>query len=198
MPHGTRRDRNWLIEDNELMEFIKGTLLHSTELDKLSFERIYKQHWSSLYSYAFNVLRENELCEDIVQEVFMDLWRRRQDVHISDLRSYLYQSVKYQIFNHFRESRYKKQLLMEFDLVHTECAMDETFEAQELEAQIKDAISQLPKRRRIVFDMSRNEGLSNKEISEELDISLQTVKNQISESLKFIRKSLNSMYLSIF
>lgn len=174
------------------------SMLHSTELDKLSFERIYRQHWSSLYSYAFNVLQENELCEDIVQEVFMDLWRRRQDVHISDLRSYLRQSVKYQIFSHFRESRYKKQLLMEFDLVHTECGIDESFEAQELEAQIKDAISQLPKRRRIVFDMSRNEGLSNKEISKKLDISLQTVKNQISESLRFIRKSLNNSYLLFF
>ena len=180
------------------MEFIKGRLLHSTELDKLSFERIYRQHWSSLYSYAFNVLREKELCEDIVQEVFIDLWRRRQDVQISDLRSYLRQSVKYQIFNHFRESRYKKQLLMELDLVHTECGIDESFEAQELEAQIKDAISQLPKRRRIVFDMRRHEGLSNKEISEKLDISLQTVKNQISESLRSIRKSLNNSYLLFF
>ena len=173
-------------------------MLHSTKLDKSSFERIYREHWSGLYSYAFNVLRENELCEDIVQEVFMDLWRRRQVVHISDLRSYLLQSVKYQIFNHFRESRYKKQLLMEFDLVLAECGIDESFEAQELEAQIKDVISQLPKRRRIVFDMSRNEGLSNKEISEKLVISLQTVKNQISESLKFIRKSLNNSYLLFF
>jgi len=82
--------------------------------------------------------------------------------------------------------------------VHTECGIDESFEAQELEAQLKDAISRLPKRRRIVFDMSRNEGLSNKEISEKLDISLQTVKNQISESLKSIRKSLINSYLLFF
>lgn len=180
------------------MEFIKGRLLHSTELDKASFERIYREHWSSLYSYAFNVLRENELCEDIVQEVFMDLWRRKQDVHISDLRSYLYQSVKYQIFNHFRESRYKKQLLMKFDLMSTQYETDEAYEKQELKAQIRDVISQLPEQRRTIFELSRIEGLSNKEICENLNISPQTVKNQISESLKFIRKSLNIFYLSFF
>ncbi len=180
------------------MEFIEGRSLRSIELDRVSFERIYRQYWSSLYIYAFKVLREKELCEDILQEVFIDLWRRRQDVQISNLRSYLCQSVKYQIFNHFRESKYKKQLLTEFDRAHTEYSIEQSFETQELEAHIENAIAQLPKRRRIVFDMSRNEGLSNKEISEKLDISLQTVKNQISESLKSIRKSLNNFYSLFF
>ena len=177
------------------MEFIEGTLLHSTELDKRSFERVYRLYWSSLYIYAFRVLKENELCEDIVQEVFIDLWSRRHDVRISDFRSYLYQSVKYQILNHFRESRYRKKLLMEFDLVRTERGIDESYEEQELEAHIEDIVSRLPGRRRVIFKMSRNEGLSNKEISENLDISVQTVKNQISKSLKTVRKSLKDLYL---
>ena len=166
--------------------------------DKTPFEQIYKQYWSRLYVYAFNVLRERELCEDIVQQVFTDLWERRHALQISDLNSYLFQSVKYQIFNHFRESRYRKQLLMKFDQMYAEHGIDESYELQELEAQIHETISRLPKRRRMIFDMSRNEGLSNKEISEKLDISLQTVKNQISESLKFVRKSLNNSYLLFF
>ena len=174
-------------------------LLESISLDdKASLEQIYKKYWYKLYIYAFNVLREREICEDIVQEIFVDLWTKRQDQQISDLNSYLYQSVKYQIINHFRSSKYKKQLLMKFDLVNTEYKIDELYEKKELKAHIKKTISKLPKQRRLIFQMSRYDGFSNKEISENLNISLQTVKNQISESLKFIRKSLRSSYLLFF
>jgi len=171
-------------------------LLHTIILDDtISFEEIYRQYWSKLYIYAFNVLRERDLCEDIVQQVFTDLWAKRHDVQISNIHSYLHQSVKYQIFNHFRESKYKNQLLMEFDLINTQDRIDESYEKQELKNQIKEVIYQLPEQRRVIFEMSRYEGLSNKEISEKLNISLQTVKNQISKSLKFIRISLNNFYL---
>ncbi|MGA7162095.1 MAG: RNA polymerase sigma-70 factor [Bacteroidota bacterium] len=174
-------------------------LLRSIKLDDIvSFEEIYRTYWPKLYIYAFNVLRERDLCEDIVQEVFIDLWAKRHEAQISNLYSYLYQSVKYQIFNHFRESRYRKQLLMKFDLISIEYQTDEAYEKQELKSQIKAVISQLPEQRRVIFEMSRYEGLSNREISEHLSISVQTVKNQISESLTFIRKSLNSLFLLFF
>lgn len=180
------------------MAKIEDELLHSFTLeDKLSFERIYRHFWSRLYIYAFNVLRERELCEDIVQEVFAGLYEKRHDVRISDLDSYLYQSVRYQIFNHFRRSRYRKELLSELDLVSTQCETDNTYETQELKARIENVISKLPQQRRTIFEMSRNQGLSIKEISDKLNISPQTVKNQISEALKFIRKSLN-MFPTLF
>ena len=177
--------------DNELPQSIKLD-------DKRSLEKIYRQYWSKLYIYAFNVLREKEICEDIVQEIFVDLWTKRDEVQISDLNSYLYQAVKYQIFNYFRKSKYKKQLLMKFDQINELYKIDELYEKKELRFHIKDTISRLPKRRRIIFQMSRQEGLSNKEISKTLNISVQTVKNQISESLKFIRKSLKNIYLLFF
>ncbi len=181
------------------MDLIEDGLRHSIKIDdKISFEQIYRQYWSKLYIYDFNVLRERELCEDIVQDVFIDLWAKRHDIHISNIHSYLHQSVKYQIFNHFRESKYKKQLLMKFDLINTQNKIDEVYEEKEFKAQLKEVIYQLPEQRRIIFEMSRYEGLSNKEISEHLSISVQTVKNQISESLKFIRKSLNSVFLLFF
>jgi len=182
-----------------MMDLIEDESLRSIRHDnEVSFEEIYRQYWSKLYIYAFNVLRERELCEDIVQEVFIDLWGKKEVVEISDLSSYLYQSVKYQIFNHFRRSKYKKQLLMRFDLANVQDETEEVYDKQEVMARIKNVISKLPKRRRIIFEMSKNEGLSNNEISEKLGISLQTVKNQISESLKFIRKSLSDFYLLFF
>jgi RNA polymerase sigma-70 factor (family 1) len=166
--------------------------------DTTSFEQIYRQYWSKLYIYAFNVLREQEVCEDIVQEVFIDLWAKRHEVQISNLRSYLYQSVKYQIFNHFRKSKYKYQLLMKFDQINIHYEIDELYEQKEFKEKIKEAMYRLPEQRRVIFEMSRYEGLSHKEISEHLGISVQTVKNQISASLKFLRKSLNSLFLLLF
>jgi len=87
---------------------------------------------------------------------------------------------------------------MKLDLMSTQYTSDEAYEKQELKAQIQHVISKLPEQRRIIFEMSRIQGLSNAEICENLSISPQTVKNQISESLKFIRKSLNSFYLMFF
>lgn len=185
--------------NNKTSDLNEKGLLKSVKLeDGSSFEKIYKQYWSELYIYAFNVLPEREICEDIVQEIFIDLWVKRQDVFISDLNSYLYQSVKYQIFNQFRKSKYKKQLLMKFNLINSQYKIDELYEMRELKMNIKSVISKLPKQRRLIFQMSRYEGLSNKQISENLNISLQTVKNQISESLKFVRKSLKNVYLLFF
>ena len=182
------------------IDLIENGSPQSIKLDsKASLEKIYRQYWSKLYIYAFNVLRDREICEDIVQEIFVDLWIKRHDVRISDLNSYLYQSVKYQIYNYFRNSKYKKQLLIRFDLINTQYNIDELYEKKELRTIVKNVISKLPKRRRMIFQMSRYEGLSNKEISENLNISLQTVKNQISQSLKSIRKSLKkNFYLLLF
>ena len=163
-------------------------------IDKAFLERIYKQYWSELYIYAFNVLHERDLSEDIVQEVFVDLWSRRHDLQIINLKSYLYKSVKYQIFNSFRKSKYKKQLMMKFDSMMEQYQIYELYEKEELKDEINDIVSKLPKERRLIFQMSRNGEMSNKEISEKLNISLQTVKNQISGSLKIIRKSLKNLY----
>ncbi len=177
--------------DNELLESIRLD-------DKSSFEQIYKRYWQELYVYAFNVLREREICEDIVQEIFVDLWTRRHDIEINSLGSYLYRSVRFQIFNNFRRSKYKKQLIERFDAIIRLYNLDELYEKKELKANINKIVSGLPEQRRLIFQMSRQDGLSNKEISEDLNISLQTVKNQISESLKFIRKSLKNLYILFF
>ena len=177
--------------DNELLESIQLD-------DKLSFEQIYKRYWRGLYVYAFNILREREICEDIVQEIFVELWTRRHDVEINSLSSYLYRSVKLQVFNSFRRSKYKKLLIEKFDSIIRQYNFDELYDKKELKDHINTAISKLPGQRQKIFRMSKHDGLSNKEISENLNISLQTVKNQISESLKFIRKSVKDLYTLLF
>lgn len=184
---------------NNNTELCDADLLRAVNLDdESSFELIYKRYWSRLYIYAFNVLREREICEDIVQEIFVSLWTKRHDLQILNLNSYLYRSVKRQIFNCFRKSKYKKQLLLKFNSIIEKYEIEELYEVDELKDEIDNLVSKLPGKRGMIFMMSRDEGLSNKEISEKLNISLQTVKNQVSESLKFIRKSLKNFYILFF
>lgn len=156
--------------------------------DKAAFKEIYKRYWSKLYIYSYNVLREKEICEDIIQEIFIDLWMRRNAVQISNLSAYLYQSVKNKIFNHFRHNKYKKLLLERLNMFIEKMDLCESYEVQEFFNQVDSDINNLPQQRKMIFRLSRNEDLSNKEIADDLGISIQTVKNQISQALKTLRK----------
>jgi RNA polymerase sigma-70 factor (family 1) len=179
------------ISDNGLFKSVKND-------DQKAFEEIYRRYWSKLFIYAHNVLKESEICEDIVQEIFTNLWLRRKEVEISDISPYLYQAVKFQIFKHFRNSKYKNQLIEQFQNFQTQLKTDELAEFNELSAQVDKLVSQLPEKRRTIFHLSRYDEFSNKEISEKLNISLQTVKNEISKALKYIRKSLKNHNFLIF
>ena len=143
------------------MDLIEKGLPQPIKPDKASLERIYKEYWSKLYIYAFNVLKERKICEDIVQEIFIDLWTKRNDIKITDLNSYLYQSVRYQTFNCFRKNKYKKLLLMKFDLFVEQFAIDELYEEKELQDEINHIISKLPVQRKRIIKMSRRDGLTN-------------------------------------
>lgn len=174
------------LTDSGLLNLVKNG-------DAIAFKEIFKRYWSKLYIYSFNILNEKDLCEDIVQEVFTDLWFRREEIQIGDLRSFLYQSVRNQIFKQFRRSKYKTDLLNQLSIFLDEKGIVEEFEIKELNEKINYTVSKLPEQRRMIFQLSRKEELSNKEISEKLNISLQTVKNQITKALKFLRKSIKSL-----
>ena len=166
--------------------------------DQIAFKEIYKRHWSKLYIYSFNILKEKDLCEDIIQEIFSDLWIRRNEIEISNLQSYLYQSVRNQIYKHFRSTRYKEELLNQLNIFLNNPTVAELYDSQEFQSFVNNSISKLPEQRRIIFQLSRDEELSNKEISKKLNISVQTIKNQISKSLQFLRKSLKNLNTILF
>lgn len=161
--------------------------------NSVAFKELFKRYWSKLYIYSFNILKEKDLCEDIVQEIFTDLWLRKEEIQIDDLQKFLYQSVRNQIFKHFRRSRYKSELINQLNLFIHKSSVEESYDIQELREKIDSTISKLPEQRRVIFYLSRKEELSNKEISEKLNISIQTVKNQISKALQFIRKSIKNL-----
>jgi RNA polymerase sigma-70 factor (ECF subfamily) len=166
--------------------------------DQIAFKELYKRYWAKLYIYAFKVLHDKDICEDIIQQVFYDLWNRRYDLNIEIPSAYLYSAVKHQIFNQFRKKKFSRIQPEHLLTFISESKIEESVEYKELHSRVEKLINELPEQRRIVFVMSRNEGLSNKEIASQLNLSVQTVKNQISSALKFIRNSLKTIIFFLF
>jgi RNA polymerase sigma-70 factor (family 1) len=166
--------------------------------DQTAFKELFRRYWAKLYIYAFNVLHDKDVCEDIIQQVFYDLWNRRSELNVETASAYLYQAVKHQIYNQYRRKKFDslqpEQLL---DYI-SENKVEQTIEYKELHSRVEKLICELPEQRRIIFMMSRNEELSNKEIAGQLNLSVQTVKNQISAALKFIRNSLKTAIFLFF
>jgi len=163
--------------------------------NEVAFSELYERYWEKMFLYAHNVLRDKNMCEDIVQNVFCDLWEKRNKQHIENISSYLYESVKRQIFKKFRQKKNNKVHYQEILEFIDDSRIEQTLEFKEVNYKIEKLIMELPAQRRKIFIMSRTDELSHKEIASQLNLSVRTVKNQIGLALKFIR---NSFKIAVF
>jgi len=178
-------------EDNNLVD-----LLHKD--DPNAFEEIYSRYSSNMFLYAIKILNNKAVCEDIVQIIFIDLWSKKTETKITNLSTYLFRAVKYQIFNHLRNRKLSDEDLTRLNIIDVSMNISKQMEYDELEKSIKLHVKKLPKRCRQIFILSRFQHKSNKEIAQELDISVQAVKNQISKALQSIRLKLQQEELVFF
>ncbi len=178
-----------LNDDNDILDKIAHD-------DSILFKELHDTYADKMFLYAFNVIKNKEVCEDIIQNIFIDFWTKRKERKIINIKHYLFRSVKYQIFNYFRDKRFTDEDVTRLNIVDLSVNSLKKIEYQELERAIHKSIVRLPKRCKEIFELSRYEYMSNREISEELEISLQAVKNQISKAIKIIKNDLkNEEYL---
>jgi RNA polymerase sigma-70 factor (ECF subfamily) len=157
------------------------------------FEDIYKINYSFLVNVAFGVLKDRDDARDIVQQVFLKLWNLRNEVNFDqNMRAYLHRSVINTSLNFIDKN---KRIVNEeqsaaniFDSLQVKPNSD--YLSDEVELAIKKAIAALPDKCQTVFNLSRFSDLSNKEIAEELSISLKAVEKHISKALRDLRVSL--------
>lgn len=162
--------------------------------DAAAFTEIYKRYWEFLYKSCFSILKDCDVSDDIVQDIFVWLWSNREK-HITDsFKPYLYSAVKYKVANVIRHGKVKEafferavQNYQEADTANNE------LEIKELKEIIAQFTSTLPERARMIFDLSRNKLLSNKEIAAQLGISEKTVENQMNINLKKLKNSLGRL-----
>ncbi|MBD0777565.1 RNA polymerase sigma-70 factor [Maribacter sp. ANRC-HE7] len=171
------------LNDSDLLELIM--------LDDVSaFEEIYERYSKSMFLFAMNIFKKKEVCEDIVQNVFIDFWTKRKKAKVKQLKPYLFQAVKYQVFNHIRNRKISDEDMTRLIIVDISMSITKKLEFDELQTIIKTHVDKLPTKCQQIFVLSRFEDKSNKEIALELEISVQAVKNQISKALAFLRKNM--------
>ena len=159
--------------------------------NKQAFCQIYQHYWKGLFAFSFKILKDQQVCEDIIQEVFTDLWQKKHQLEVQNLDAYLTQMTKYQIFQYLRKGKLSQKYLDRFSAIQMVNDTEDKLHFDELKATIENQLADVAPRCREIFLLSRFENLSNQEIADKLNISLQTVKNQLSQGLKHLRQSLN-------
>ncbi len=168
--------------------------------DEKAFVAVYPTFHTAQYAYAMSFLKSKEMAEEIVQDVFLIIWLCREDIDLSkSFRSYLFTITRNRVFNALKKTASDQNLRQQLYSVQRPYVSDTDRLLLEYEMTIihQKAMQKLPPKRRRIFIMSRMEGKSYHEISEELGISLQTVKNQMSHALKTITSYLKTDGLTI-
>lgn len=154
-----------------------------------AFKQVYHTYFEPLCRFADFYSSDKSVAKDVVQQVFLKLWESGKDVReISNIKSYLFTSVKNQVLNDQRKNRVMEEL--ESEEVAADFNISDTLDGQELQEKIERLIESLPEKRRYIFRLSREEQQSYKEIAELLDISPRTVENQISKALKYLKEQI--------
>lgn len=160
--------------------------------EEAALDQIFRQYYAYLCKSCIRVVKTHQRAEDLVQEVFLELWNRRSSLQIkTSLRAYLKRATINKALNLIRDERVKSvgEEPLQFKTAQQD-TVQQRMEGEELQQRIKGAIDRLPERCRLVFILSRYEEMSYQQIADKMGISIKTVENQISKALKLLRESL--------
>lgn len=177
--------------DNE-----RELLLSLNEGNEEALKYIYEEYWQRLFLSAYNVLKDKEACEDIIQEIFIQIWQKRESLNITtSLPAYLFMATRYQVFHCLRRSTLRAELFENLEERFSTDAPDIPLYTKDLKEKINIAVDSLPEKCRIIYRLSREVNLSYKAIADHLQICPKTVENQLSIALKKLRVALEHFLL---
>lgn len=177
------------VEDRQLIDRIRDG-------DEAAFDALFRRHYGALVAFAAGLLNGRSGADDVVQDVLLELWRRRDHVEIGDsARAYLFRSVRNRVFNELRHEGNVRRLdpavrevVTPPDAPHA----DEALRARELERAIVHAIDSMRAPIRECFLMSRRDHLTYSEIASVLGVSVKTVEARMGQALRELRDKLAS------
>jgi RNA polymerase sigma-70 factor, ECF subfamily len=174
-----------MIDDAELFTRIKKN-------DAGALRTLFERYYQALCRFSASIVKNTETAEETVSDVFAELWLKRGTIELrSALRPYLYTAVKNRSLNSLRSSGAALVPFdcLEVDPVGSDSTADGPLLYKELELSIEALIDRMPERRRLIFCMTRIDGLSYQETADILSISIHTVQNQMVEAVKFLARS---------
>ena len=157
--------------------------------DEKSFLILFDLYKDRFYAVAYKMTRTAETAREMVQEVFLKIWKNRETLpSISNPESYFFTMLYRQVYRHYKKLALERKLL---SLIAESPAFrditDETLLARESERLINEAVARLPRQQQLVFRLSKQDGMSREQVAEILQISPNTVKNHMAEAMKYIR-----------
>ena len=159
--------------------------------DEKLFNQLFDDYYTSLCFFANNYLKDLDLSRSLVQEVFVNLWVKREKLDIGhSVKSYLYNSVKNISIDYIRKEK-KKIHIIDFSDDIVQSPFKDLVEEAELNDRINQSINELPEKCKEIFKLCRFEGLKYSQIAEQLNISIKTVEMQMGIALKKIRQKLS-------
>jgi|SRR6185312_12566114 len=174
-------------DDIQLMDLLRSG-------DRAVYAEIYERYVFALLSHAYNKTHSREEAKDIVQEVFTTLWAKRESLQITNLAGYLFKSVRNIFLNQIAHQAVQDKFLQSMEQFTSSTEIpDHLIRERQLMAIIEREIAALPTKMREVFELSRKENLSHKEIAEKLGISEQTVSKQVTNALRILRPKLGAL-----
>lgn len=168
----------------------------SSRLDQKIFQKVFEQYYKPLCRFAQGYINDADSSEEIVQQVFINLWNQRESIDPGkDMKSYLFTSVRNRCLNYIRDhKKFRSQYLDVETELHIPVFDFDKLAIADLEKQVNDAIMKLPEKCREVFVLVRFEEMKYKETADHLGISVKTVEAQMSKAFKILREELKDIW----
>ena len=179
--------------DIELTHLLKGD-------DETAFAEIYRRYAKSLADFAASKLFNLEDAQDIIHDIFVKLWEDRERLQItSNLKAYLFTLTRRRIIDKVRRNITREEYASMLQSLTNayQPSIEQQIDAKELQQTIENSLNELSPKVKEIYQLSREENLSIPEIAEKLQLSEQTVKNQLSAALSHLRRSLSVIYVPI-
>lgn len=154
------------------------------------FNELFREHEQKLYVFVVKVLRSDAQAKDIVQDVFLKLWTIREQLHeIENMDAFLYRLTENKVYDHLRAAATREKTRQELwqRIRNAGDTTPDPLEAKEYHRLIQQAIHQLPPQRKTIYLLSKQEGLKQQQIAQELQLSPHTVRNHLAEAFRSIR-----------
>ncbi|WP_421940484.1 RNA polymerase sigma factor [Pedobacter sp.] len=163
-----------------------------------AFSVLYNRYWEKLLEIAYIKLQSQEDAEEAVQQVFMRIWNSRHQTFLKyTFRTYISAALKYTIYANYAQRKKRKAISFEDELSHSlaDNSTQHWLDFAQIRVEIENLVVQLPEKCQMVYRLSREEGLSVKEISANMDISEKTVEGHLTKALKHIKGNLSMLFM---
>lgn len=162
----------------------------STEAE---FNEVFQLYYEEMCRIVLPILKDKDAAEDVVQDVFVKMWMRREELEINTvIKAYLYKAVVFRAFDYLRKQKNIVKANTELKIISSPSYnhIEDTTGEKELTIAIEEGLDKMPENMRTIFQLSRFTGLKNREIAEQLDISIKTVESNMTKALKLLHEHL--------